>query len=56
LSAASSGEAQLKESLTGITKAWEDTRFTTLNHREQEEVFILGALEEILIILEDNQV
>eukprot|EP00752_Nemacystus_decipiens_P017827 g15983.t1 len=51
LSAAASGEEQLKESL-----AWEETAFTTLNHREQPGVFILGGLEEILMVLEDNQV
>lgn len=28
----------------------------TLNHREQPGVFILGGLEEILMVLEDNQV
>lgn len=38
------------------TQAWEETAFTTLNHREQPGVFILGALEEILLVLEDNQV
>lgn len=37
-------------------QAWEETAFTTLNHREQPGVFILGALEEILMVLEDNQV
>lgn len=39
-----------------VIKAWEETRFTTLNHREQPGVYILGALEEILMVLEDNQV
>lgn len=37
-------------------QAWEETAFTTLNHREQPGVFILGGLEEILMVLEDNQV
>lgn len=37
-------------------QAWEETVFTTLNHREQPGVFILGGLEEILMVLEDNQV
>lgn len=38
------------------TQAWEETKFVTLNHREQPGVFILGGLEEILMVLEDNQV
>lgn len=37
-------------------QAWEETAFLTLNHREQPGVFILGGLEEILMVLEDNQV
>lgn len=37
-------------------QAWEGTTFTTMNHREQPGVFILGSLEEILMVLEDNQV
>lgn len=37
-------------------QAWEETAFTTLNHRDQPGVFILGGLEEILMVLEDNQV
>lgn len=37
-------------------QGWEETAFTTLNHREQPGVFILGGLEEILMVLEDNQV
>lgn len=37
-------------------QAWEETAFTTVNHREQPGVFILGGLEEILMVLEDNQV
>lgn len=37
-------------------QAWEETKFVTLNHREQPGVFILGGLEEILMVLEDNQV
>ena len=39
-----------------VCQAWEETAFTTLNHRDQPGVFILGGLEEILMVLEDNQV
>ncbi|ETP28227.1 hypothetical protein F442_22488 [Phytophthora nicotianae P10297] len=30
--------------------------FTCVSHREQNDVFILGSLKDILMLLEDNQV
>ena len=56
ISASSSGEAQLEASLTKIRNTWSTQRFTVLNHRDQHSLFILGSLEEIFAILEDNQV
>lgn len=42
--------------LSPYSQAWEMTEFVTINHREQPGVFILGGLDEILMVLEDNQV
>jgi dynein heavy chain len=55
-SAAASGEAQLEASLDKIKNDWEKQSFSVLNHRDQHGLFILGSLEEIFTLLEDNQV
>lgn len=51
-----SGEAQLEDSLLKISTGWEKMKFIVLNHRDQPNLFILGSLEEIFTLLEDNQV
>ena len=56
VSAAASGEAQLEDSLSTIRSGWADMEFTCLNHRDQPGIFILGALDDIFTLLEDNQV
>ena len=56
VSASASGEAQLEASLLKISAGWEKQVFTVMNHREQHNLFILGSLEEIFVLLEDNQV
>jgi dynein heavy chain len=56
ISACASGEAQLEASLAKIKAGWEKMKFTVLNHRDQHGLFILGSLEEINTLLEDNQV
>jgi dynein heavy chain len=56
VSAAASGEAQLEASLDKIRGDWEKQSFMVLNHRDQHGLFILGSLEEIFTLLEDNQV
>jgi len=55
-SASASGEAQLEDSLEKIRKGWEKQAFTVLTHRDQHGLFILGSLEDIFTLLEDNQV
>lgn len=55
-SASASGEAQLEDSLEKIRRGWEKQVFTVLTHRDQHGLFILGSLEEIFTLLEDNQV
>ena len=56
VSAAASGEAQLEASLETIETGWQDMEFVTLSHRDQKGVYILGGLDEIMTLLEDNQV
>ena len=56
VSAAASGEAQLEDSLSTIQNGWADMIFTCLNHRDQANIYILGSLEDIFTLLEDNQV
>ncbi|GMH64114.1 hypothetical protein TrST_g1151 [Triparma strigata] len=56
VSAAASGEAQLEGSLSTIQAGWADMDFTCLNHRDQANIYILGSLEDIFTLLEDNQV
>jgi len=56
ISAAASGEAQLEDSLGSIQRGWADMDFTCLNHRDQPGIFILGGLDDIFTLLEDNQV
>jgi dynein heavy chain len=56
VSSNSAGEFGLELLLEKIRKAWADISFTTMNHREQGDVFILGSLEEVTLQLEDSQV
>ena len=56
VSGTASGEAQLEDSLEGIREAWATQVFNISSYREQPNLFILGSLEEILLLLEDNQV
>lgn len=55
-SAAASGEAQLEDSLETIQTGWADMEFVCLNHRDQNNIYILGGLDDIFMLLEDNQV
>jgi len=56
VSGAASGEAQLEDSLATISAGWAEQDFDCLNHRDQPNVFILGGLDDIFTLLEDNQV
>ena len=55
-SGTASGEAQLDASMAKIRDGWENMKFIVLNHRDTHNLFILGSLEEIFTLLEDNQV
>ncbi|TYZ58010.1 hypothetical protein PybrP1_003505 [[Pythium] brassicae (nom. inval.)] len=56
VSSTASGEAQIEASLAKIKRGWDEMAFTCLSHREQKDAFILGSLEDVLTLLEDNQV
>ena len=56
ISGIASGESQLEASLEKIQNAWSDTNFSVMNHRDQHNLFVLGSLEDIFTLLEDNQV
>ena len=56
ISGAASGEAQLEDSLNKIKNGWEKMQFLVMNHRDQHGLYILGPLDEIFTLLEDNQV
>ncbi len=56
ISGTASGESQLEASLQKIISAWEGQKFIVLNHRDQHNLFVLGSLEDIFMLLEDNQV
>ncbi len=55
-SGTASGEAQLEASLTKISKLWAETNFVTKPYRELKHVYILGGLDDVFTLLEDNQV
>lgn len=56
ISGSATGEHQLEEMLAKIRLGWEKMKFIILNHRDQHGLFILGSLEDIFTLLEDNQV
>ncbi|CAM9568719.1 unnamed protein product [Heterosigma akashiwo] len=56
VSGTASGEAQLEDSLEQIRQGWDDQEFVCLNHRDQPGVYILGGLDDVYTLLEDNQV
>ena len=55
-SGTASGEAQLEASLDKVREAWAALDFNLRNYRESKHVFILGGLDEVFMLLEDNQV
>lgn len=56
ISAAASGEAALEKSLETIKEGWSKMSFILVNHRDQKDLFILGGLDDIYTLLEENQV
>jgi len=56
ISAVASGEYALEITLDKIKHGWAEMNFTIISHRESKDVFILGAVDEVVTLLEDNQV
>ena len=56
ISGAASGEAGLETSLRDVAEGWEKMEFILISYRDSKDVFILGGLDDILVLLEDNQV
>ena len=46
----------MQASLNKIAKMWGDTNFVTKPYREMKHVYILGGLDDVFTMLEDNQV
>lgn len=49
-------EAALEEMLHKVQGKWTATEFTVLNYKESKDVFILGGIEEVQVVLEDSMV
>jgi dynein heavy chain len=56
ISAAASGEAQIEASVSAIADGWSDMEINVLPYRDSDKVFILGPLDEVMVLMEDNQV
>ena len=56
VSATASGEAGLFQLLSKIKATWAETSFVTINHRDQDDLWILGGVDEVVVSLEDSQV
>jgi hypothetical protein len=49
------GEANLEADVLKIERGWATMEFIVQNHRDKHDLFILGSLEEIFALLDDNQ-
>ncbi|KAI8801429.1 dynein heavy chain and region D6 of dynein motor-domain-containing protein [Cladochytrium replicatum] len=56
ISSQAGSEASLEEMLGKVVKAWSELEFIVLNYRDNKDVFILGAVDDIQAQLEDSQV
>ena len=56
ISGAATGEASLESGLEAIQQAWREVEFFVTNYRDQDGMYILGGLDEIVTQLEDSQV
>tara|TARA_B110000208_G_scaffold3481_2_gene4695 strand:- start:71 stop:7927 length:7857 start_codon:yes stop_codon:yes gene_type:complete len=58
ISGNASGEAGIEKSLRDVEEGWKVTMFTINPYREEDydDVFILGGVDEIMALLEDNLV
>ncbi|KAJ1555299.1 Dynein heavy chain 6, axonemal, partial [Nowakowskiella sp. JEL0078] len=56
ISSQAGSEAALEEMLGKVVKTWNDAEFIVINYRDNKDVFILGAIDDIQTMLEDSQV
>lgn len=49
-------EATLEEMLNKVSRSWETTEFVVNPYRESKDYFILGSVEEIVLLLDDSLV
>ena len=54
ISGIASGEAQIEASVNAIAEGWTNIEFPIISYRENS--FILGALDDVFVLMEDNQV
>jgi len=54
--AVAGGEFALASTLKGIEKGWAKAEFVVNTYRDQADLFILGSIDEVSVMLEDNQV
>ena len=49
-------EAALEEMLAKVQSKWTATEFSVMSYKESKDVFILGGIEEVQVVLEDSMV
>ena len=50
------GEANLQGTIDKIKETWDEIEIETKPHRDSKDTYIIGGVEEVLQLLEDNQV
>ncbi len=56
ISTAASSEASLEIMLKKVEDSWKKCEFPVLPYRDSKDIFILGGLDEIQVLLDDSQV
>ncbi|XP_047189968.1 dynein axonemal heavy chain 6 isoform X2 [Scophthalmus maximus] len=54
VSGQASGEASVENIVTKVEETWKTTEFTVLSHGDSKDVFILGGVDEIQVLLDDS--
>ena len=49
-------EGILEEMLQKVIDMWADTEFTLLSYKEQKDVYILGAIDDVMVLVDDSMV
>eukprot|EP00049_Salpingoeca_infusionum_P016632 m.342064 g.342064 ORF g.342064 m.342064 type:complete len:4133 (+) comp16119_c0_seq2:317-12715(+) len=56
VSSGASSEASLETMLKKVEDAWKNTEFPVVPYRDSKDVFILGGLDDVQVLLDDSQV